>query len=67
MSPLRAGLGHNTRFVGWGCAFFDFDNDGWKDLLLVNGHVFPEIDRLGTDIRFRDRAHPLPQHGQRHV
>ena len=55
-SPSRAGLGHNTRFVGWGCAFFDFDNDGWKDLLLVNGHVFPEIDRLGIDIRFRDRA-----------
>lgn len=53
---IPAGLGHNTRFVGWGCAFFDFDNDGWKDLLLVSGHVFPEIDRLNTDIRFRDRA-----------
>jgi enediyne biosynthesis protein E4 len=53
---LAAGLGRNTRFVGWGCAFFDFDNDGWKDLVLVNGHVFPEIDRLGIDIRFRDRA-----------
>ena len=51
-----AGLGQNTRFVNWGCAFFDFDDDGWKDLLLVSGHVFPEIDRLGTDIRFRDRA-----------
>ena len=53
---IAAGLGQNTRFVSWGCAFFDFDNDGWKDLLLVSGHVFPEIDRLGTDIRFRDRA-----------
>jgi hypothetical protein len=53
---LAAGLGHNTRFVSWGCVFFDFDNDGWKDLLVVNGHVFPEIDRLPTDIRFRDRA-----------
>jgi hypothetical protein len=53
---VAAGLGHNTRFVGWGCAFFDFDNDGWKDLLLVSGHVFPEIDRQGTDIHFRDRA-----------
>ena len=53
---LQAGLGRNTRFVGWGCALFDFDNDGWKDLLLVNGHVFPEIDRLGTDIHYRDRA-----------
>ncbi len=53
---MAAGLGRNTRFVSWGCAFFDFDNDGWKDLLVVNGHVFPEIDRLSTDIRFRDRA-----------
>src|ERR1039457_4557974 len=53
---IAAGLGQNTRFVSWGCAFFDFDNDGWKDLLLVSGHVFPEIDRLATDIRFRDRA-----------
>jgi len=53
---VAAGLGQNTRFVNWGCAFFDFDNDGWKDLLLVSGHVFPEIDRQGTDIHFRDRA-----------
>jgi len=50
-----AGLAHNTRFVGWGCGFFDFDNDGWKDLLLVNGHVYPEVDRLGIDIRYKDR------------
>jgi len=53
---LASGLGQNTRFVSWGCVFFDFDNDGWKDLLVVNGHVFPEIDRLNTDIHFRDRA-----------
>jgi hypothetical protein len=50
-----AGLAHNTRFVGWGCGFFDFDHDGWKDLLLVNGHVYPEVDRLGIDIRYRER------------
>ena len=49
------GMGHNTRFVGWGCGFIDFDNDGWKDLLLVNGHVFPEVDRKGIDVRFKDR------------
>jgi len=54
-ATAAAGMAHNTRFVGWGCGFFDFDNDGWKDLLLVNGHVFPEVDRLPGDIRFRER------------
>lgn len=53
---VSAGLAHNTRFVGWGCGFFDFDNDGWQDLLLVNGHVFPEVDRLKLDIHYKDRA-----------
>ncbi len=49
-----AGLARNTRYVGWGCGFFDFDNDGWKDLLLVNGHVFPEVDRLDPVVRFKN-------------
>ncbi|HUE00878.1 MAG TPA: CRTAC1 family protein [Bryobacteraceae bacterium] len=55
-ATLAAGMALNTRFVGWGCGFFDFDNDGWKDLLLVNGHVFPEVDRLGIDVHYKDRA-----------
>jgi hypothetical protein len=49
-----AGLAHNTRYVGWGCGFFDFDNDGWKDLLLANGHAFPEVDRLNIAIRYKN-------------
>ena len=53
---VAAGMAHNTRFVGWGCGFLDFDNDGWKDLLLANGHVFPEVDRLKIDIHYKDRA-----------
>lgn len=53
---LAAGFARNTRYVGWGCGFADFDNDGWRDLLLVNGHVFPEVDRLNTDIHFKDHA-----------
>ncbi|HEX4769452.1 MAG TPA: CRTAC1 family protein [Bryobacteraceae bacterium] len=53
---LDAGLGQNTRYVGWGTGFFDFDNSGLRDLLLVNGHVFPEVDKLGVDIHFKDHA-----------
>jgi hypothetical protein len=55
-ASLESGFGRNTRYVGWGCGFFDSDNDGWPDLLLVNGHAFPEVDRLGIDIRYRERA-----------
>jgi enediyne biosynthesis protein E4 len=33
-----------TPYVGWGDAFFDFLNDGWLDLLVVNGHVYPQVD-----------------------
>lgn len=53
---LDAGLGQNTRYVGWGTGFFDFNNDGWKDLFLVNGHVFPEVEALHIDIHYKDRA-----------
>jgi hypothetical protein len=55
-ASIEAGMGHNTRFVGWGCGFFDYDNDGWPDLMLVNGHAFPEVDRLNIDIHYRERA-----------
>jgi hypothetical protein len=32
-------------FVGFGDGFLDYDNDGWKDLLIVNGHVYPSVDK----------------------
>jgi hypothetical protein len=55
-ATAAAGMAHNTRFVGWGCAFLDYDNDGWKDLILVNGHAFPEVDRRKFHVRYRERA-----------
>jgi hypothetical protein len=55
-ATTNAGIAQNTRYVGWGAGFLDFDNDAWPDLLLVNGHVFPEVETLQTDIRYRDRA-----------
>jgi enediyne biosynthesis protein E4 len=44
-----AGMGLNTRWLGWGCGFIDVDNDGWADIFLVNGHVYPEVEKLTTE------------------
>jgi len=41
-------------YVGWGTAFFDMDNDTWLDLLVANGHVYPQIDTLATGPRYRE-------------
>jgi hypothetical protein len=48
-----AGLGLNTQYLGWGTMFIDIDNDGRPDILLVNGHVYPEVDsaHLGSNYR----------------
>jgi enediyne biosynthesis protein E4 len=48
-TTFTAGLGAHTKFLGWGCGFIDFDNDGWADILICNGHVYPEVEQLNTE------------------
>jgi enediyne biosynthesis protein E4 len=42
-------------FVGWGVKFFDYDNDGWLDLMVVNGHVYPQLEKAGLELTYRQR------------
>ena len=52
---FQAGLGRVTRFLGWGVGFLDFDNDGWPDILIANGHVYPEVGETDSEAGYRER------------
>jgi len=53
----QAGLGMNTRLMGWGVSFVDIDNDGWLDILIANGHVYPEVDGTQVDAAYAERKY----------
>lgn len=51
---FNAKVAQATRpFVGWGTGFFDLDNDGWLDLFVVNGHVYPQMDQVSSGAKYR--------------
>ena len=55
-------------FVGWGDGFIDYDNDGWLDLFMVNGHVYPQVDQHDWGTTFAERSllfHNVPDPGNK--
>ena len=51
---FASGVGVNNRYVAWGCGFIDYDNDGWQDIIQINGHVYPEIDNYNFGQTFKN-------------
>jgi hypothetical protein len=54
-SSYASGIAPATSpYVGWGDGFFDFDNDGWLDFFMVNGHVYPQVDIIDIRSKYRE-------------
>jgi len=43
------------RDLSWGVGFYDFNNDGFKDVFIANGHIYPQVDRYGLNISYRQQ------------
>jgi hypothetical protein len=52
-TSIRAGLGINRKFVGFGVDFLDFDNDRWQDIFIANGHVYSQLADRKLHIAYR--------------
>lgn len=50
---IRSGIGVETRYVGWGTGMIDLDNDGYPDLFIATGSVYPEVERKLPSYPFR--------------
>jgi hypothetical protein len=53
-ASLRAGLGVNRKYLGFGVDFLDFDNDGWADIFIANGHVYSQIANRKLHLKYRE-------------
>ncbi len=53
VASIRAGLGANRKHLGFGVDFFDFDNDGWSDIFIANGHVYAQIANRKLHVTYR--------------
>jgi hypothetical protein len=51
---FNSGVGINHSYVAWGCGFIDYDNDGWADIVQINGHIYPEIDKYDFGETFKN-------------
>src|ERR1700727_1638872 len=58
-----SGIGVNNRYVACGCGLIDSDNDGWPDIVQVNGHVYPEVDHYNFGETFKNPRLVYRNHG----
>ena len=61
---MCARIGVETRYIGWGAGIVDLDNDGFPDIFMVTGNVYPELEKKLPQISQQDAARGVSQPGQ---